>query len=139
MALSARFLYAEGKLASALRGDRLRVMILAVMFSATEGWARLIGWLITEILFSRAGLWLLLSGICGVGTYYGGRAFDTAGGGSGLLAWILGAAGLIGALFLFHWLLNIGAYQRFEGDMTVAELEDDAGLSLHERFLRRGR
>lgn len=104
----------------------------------TEAWARLIGWLLTEILFSRAGLWLLLSALLGLAGYaIGGRIDPDAT--DHLAGWLLGGAGLLGGLFLFHWLLGIGRYQRYQGDMTLSELEDESNLSLHERFLRRGR
>lgn len=106
---------------------------------AADAWARLIGWVITEILFSRAGLWLLLSAACAALGWFGGGALDRLIGGAGLTPWLLGGVLLLGALFLFHWLLGVGSYQRYEEGTTVADLEDEADLSLHERFLRRGR
>ncbi len=114
-------------------------MIMAVFPGATDAFARFIGWLITELLFSRAGLWLLLSAALGGLGFFGGAALDRGNGGAGVFSWLLGGTCLVGALFLFHWLLSVGTHQRYEGDKTVAELEDEAELSLHERFLRRGR
>jgi hypothetical protein len=78
------------------------------MLGAYDVIARIFGWLFVELLFSRPGLWLILSAVTGVAAYVIPEKMGVE---NPALLWVCAITGFILGLIFFYWGLNIGSFR----------------------------